>query len=908
MSAQKLLAEADKLLEKGKTAEAVAKVRSAVAAEPTNQLIVTKLVDLYLNLGKVAEAAQAYVQLAERLSEAGKSQVAVAVYKKALDVIPGDYNLRNKYVMECERAGKLGEAYAGAQDLLSYLIPRKKYFEALNIFVVIYRVQARDPNFRNLWLDLLLKTQSEQKLIHFLVALFGPPGIASPEIPNGGEPTEMPQEFYLRAKELIYWFPRDPKAAYGLAWTAYRRGDIPEAYRFLRECIRRDPDYTLGYLLFSRILSENKFLNECMYVYQQAKDSLSLDHSGDPQLISQQVEGFIEKNGWLSFAVGVDPGDITPQQFLQSIRGEKQEETAEANAKNKKAGGMPFSTNASEREYEATRELDVPAEIELNLSDPGDDSIEIQNNRDVKEVRSAPVIPKAKPIDPDEPSVNFTSVIKVDPAELRATKAAPTREPDNQSEISEINKALPAARQFNPMTDAAPVSLTNVGPEKQTGTIQYNPMDAVKAAGFHKEIISTANPEAKPISPSLDAMPPPPVIPELPVEPPVFVDGERTVLFSPLEAFSAGPESQRNRVVATPEEPKEISVQMATTESEKTEFVPFSGLRDIEIPNQVDGLTMVERIELPPLTTEDQIVLQESAISQMAEPPKIEPALPQMEEPLVPVDSGTDLLQEPTRVLVSADIFQTGSESSQQKSNVEPANEPELIEDSKMVERLMQKAERYLAKQKFYLARKALHNARVLGADEGVIKSRLKEVRLAELPNSMYAAISSDGSRSTNKLSPEETAVFEYLELGEESKSLSIKGDQDARAAIDALVKSVDSKSLMDLGIGFFEMGLFDGAEKLFEKIIETEPGEAFNAYFLMGQAAMARGDYARAVSIFKKLGADHSREEKDKISIYYSLGEALEKMHQSERSKTYFQKVADIDANYRNVKEKING
>src|SRR4051812_71402 len=102
MSVQKLLSEADKLLEKGKAAEGTAKLKEALQLEPLNQIVATKLANIHVQDGEAAEAAKVFGGLAKRLSEAGKSQVAIAIYKQALELAPEDISLRIRFAQECE--------------------------------------------------------------------------------------------------------------------------------------------------------------------------------------------------------------------------------------------------------------------------------------------------------------------------------------------------------------------------------------------------------------------------------------------------------------------------------------------------------------------------------------------------------------------------------------------------------------------------------------------------------------------------------------------------------------------------------------------------------------------------------------------------------------------------------------
>ncbi|MGZ3713343.1 MAG: tetratricopeptide repeat protein, partial [Bdellovibrionota bacterium] len=175
MSVQKIIAEADKFLDKGKIPEAVEKLKAALQAEPMNQLATTKLANAYAAAGSKEKAAATFTALANRLSEAGKAQVAIAVYKQAIELTPGDIALKLRYAQECEGVGKLSDAQNQAQGVFQYYLRRKKYFDAANILPMLVRLNGKDERLKQAWLEVMQLSQAEKKLVHLLVALAGPP-------------------------------------------------------------------------------------------------------------------------------------------------------------------------------------------------------------------------------------------------------------------------------------------------------------------------------------------------------------------------------------------------------------------------------------------------------------------------------------------------------------------------------------------------------------------------------------------------------------------------------------------------------------------------------------------------------------------------------------------------------------
>ena len=285
--------------------------------------------------------------------------------------------------------------------------------------------------------------------------------------------------------------------------------------------------------------------------------------------------------------------------------------------------------------------------------------------------------------------------------------------------------------------------------------------------------------------------------------------------------------------------------------------------------------------------------LQENALSA---DPQGEPPLANIEELIEEPDLGDDLLAEPTRVLVAPQQHEETLFLSSGKSDAQNA--------SLDLEGYLRKADRYVAKRKYHLARKALRNALYLGGNEEAIKEKLREVRNLELPQSLYAQVSSDSKSmdSTDK-------ILEKLELEFNLSTDSPKGEEffpDVVTYVQKLCNEHDFRTLVDLGIAFHEMALFVEAEALFSELVNRYPEDTWDTYYLAALAKFAKKDYAGSVSILKKLSSDSEKPEIEKISIYYTLGEVFEKMHQASKSKEAFEKVASLDSNYRNIREKL--
>lgn len=1100
MSVQKLVAEAEKLLEKGKTPEAVAKLKAALMEEPLNQLVATKLANIHVQNQQPAEAAKVYGALAKRLSDAGKSQVAIAIYKQALELTPDDINLRVKFAQECESVGKLGDAFLQGQIALQYFLKRKKYFDAANLMPLMARAQPKDEKIKMAWVEVLHLGQAEQKLVHFLVAVCGPPGVLSQEFPVGGEPTAMSQALYDGLKKLVPFFPRDPRVAYTMAWAAYRRGRMKEFYHFLRESLRREPDFSLSVLLLARVLSESQKMNEALFVYKYFKERMSVDKSVDLLTLNRLLETFIEKNGWIKFTEEMG-GALDAAGFLKAITGAESEAV--------KAAAVEEAAQVEQHKQEQTKGggsggMDLPpAEIDLGSGDSSTDGeldimlitgqtvgeanktqkVSVKNKDPMNmqaelikaaiqatvagmgqqtvvhidgasaarpapssssQATSAEVAPaQATPAAPASPapeakeeatgeinfqgeSVEFTSLIKMGseeiaalkepekaaPADDGATKVAPlspgstddgatkvaplSSSPEKTSvsvsasgdinaetkvattadssfgsesleEVEEAEEAHeepspPKKKLFNPMEqmivpeDSPSLSLEDKGDER---TMMFSPIDVLDAAKvmknrdladvetrsmeLPKEIIEENEARKKAAVPEIAEA-------DKSKWKNLVVEGERTVVFAPVEAVQAGINSRRpmdapvlsgkaewkkEQAQASPEAKAEAEAAVlgnseleTSTGADATQVAPVQSPTISDSINNLANEGEATRVVMRPSAAELEIPEKSGAIqSPVEEPGKAEPVDAETLPPPVEVkpnaimpipdviqemdeiagaseekvDLGDDLLEGATRVFTqptSADktehLIKEIKKEMKQKANA-----------YLNIEMLMKKAERYTAKRNYYLARKALRHAQALGADEETIKTKLREIRKLEFPEGLYNAISSDRADKVDTSEVLDRLEQEFdLTQSDESGSGPLSSLVEAR--IEAIFQDSDPRTILDFGVGLQEMGLYRQAEALLMRLVTEYPDYAFDAYYLAAMSKVSRRDYAGAASILKRLSSDSAKTEIEKIQIYYALGETFEKLRQPDRSRKFFEKVAELDANYRNIRHKL--
>jgi len=1021
----KLVAEVDRLLEKGKAPEAIEKLKTGIRSEPLNQLLVTKLANIYVEKGEPKNAAVAYTALATRLSDAGKSQVAIAIFKQAIDLDPLDFDLRIKFANENETCGKIADAHAQGQLVFQHFFKRKKYFDCAGLFPLLVRTQPKDEKLKQLWIEILQLSQAEQKMVHLLVALAGPPGLVSKEFTTGGEPTNLAPQTFEGLKKLVAFFPRDPKIAYTLAWISYKRGADKECYFYLREALRREPDFCLATLLFARVLAEKQKLNESLFVYKFFKERMASDKNTDLLTLNRLMEAFVEGNGWITFTDGMGVEELESATFVSGLVGSKKQDESNDGQESKLAEGVPGEGSKEEGgRAGGTRNQEVaPAEIELGAIEiglPAADETEILlTSGQTKQISSASVSASAPAVAsaPASVSVEVVSAKKVQVSQSEAsteTSKLPIQEQptiqkhetqsvtqgkslersdlvDNTGTVeftSIIKSPLEEPGQsdkpkpvkiFNPLEN---IQAQAAGPKEEAfadRTQIFSPVDILNANDLRlknaksvdtkitlksaEELQSLAK-EQTASAPSIATF----TKEQIANNP--SVEGEKTQLFSPMESVQAGVDSRRPMQSFAEAPPSPPVVQADLPPSQTSESRSFTAT-EAEIgqleqlanegeATQMLSLSLGEReamktlAENEPLKEDRQCAESSSAPESKAnvsgppipDPPTIDSfavsqrkadkadpdpmSLPSQSEevkkaesplgasseaaerntePLVEsIDLGDDLLEERTKPLIGIDnkMEATSVLIEEVRREVRSSSAGKGSSATQLIDTLLKKAERFESKRNYYLARKALKHAQALGANEDIVKSKLSQIRKMEMPDALYLKESKDSpdKRSSDQIIRDLEDEFD-LQLDEMD---SVASEYAFGESLEAVVETLDLQTTIDFGIGIYEMGLYSIAEKIFLSAVERFPGDTFNSYYLAAISKFAQRDYAGAASILKKISKESMRTEKEKIQIFYALGEVFEKLKRPDQSKEFFQRVAKLDANYRNVRSKVSG
>src|SRR3989338_2601321 len=216
MDVPKVLAQAEQLLKRGKTQEAVEKYEEVLQADPQNEVAANKAALAYLELDQKPKAVGLYCNSARRASAKGKNQKALALYKQALVLDESDPRALTGIAEESEQLGKFSDALKYSELLVNIFLPRKRYLELIDACARLVRCQPENDRAKQIWIEVVRVLADEGKLARALVTFCGPPGLVSSEEQIGGDPSKIGQAVLSQLISLQEWFPVDPSLPYAL--------------------------------------------------------------------------------------------------------------------------------------------------------------------------------------------------------------------------------------------------------------------------------------------------------------------------------------------------------------------------------------------------------------------------------------------------------------------------------------------------------------------------------------------------------------------------------------------------------------------------------------------------------------------------------------------------------------------
>jgi tetratricopeptide (TPR) repeat protein len=239
----------------------------------------------------------------------------------------------------------------------------------------------------------------------------------------------------------------------------------------------------------------------------------------------------------------------------------------------------------------------------------------------------------------------------------------------------------------------------------------------------------------------------------------------------------------------------------------------------------------------------------------------------------------------------------------------------DMIDDAKKVlHAILRKDPRYLpARQKLSEVREAELKRWLSGGGIPFVRKLPGAVQAPQMPTVQEAQSILDGLDRELGLGLSNAAVSEPDPVTGLSLFESREAVENYSRSIEAELDSLSPREKMDVGIGFYEMGLYPVSSRLFRAALRV--GEAqglpeirLGASHLLAQTLLSHHEPFEAMIVIDPVINDEEVAPSDKIHFLYLLGLAYEQSGSKESARLCFRKIHEADPAYRDVLERIKG
>ena len=226
----KLIASAQKLVEKSQFEKAIKEYLKVVADDDKDVRIWLKIGDLYAKLGKKSEAAETYAKVAQFYSDQGFYLKAVAVYKQILKIEPRLVDVNHKLAELYKQLGLLSDAMQQYEAVAAFYHREGKTREAL---AALKQIVELDPETVANRIK-LAELYSKDSMVREAIDEFSK---AAEQLRQAGRV----DDFMKVAERLLFHSPDNRPVTKELAGLYIEKGDPRRALPKLQICFKADP-------------------------------------------------------------------------------------------------------------------------------------------------------------------------------------------------------------------------------------------------------------------------------------------------------------------------------------------------------------------------------------------------------------------------------------------------------------------------------------------------------------------------------------------------------------------------------------------------------------------------------------------------------------------------------------------
>ncbi|HEV8582973.1 MAG TPA: TIR domain-containing protein [Thermoanaerobaculia bacterium] len=138
---------ADQLVARGKFEAALAEYRQLLARNPNDPLLLNRVGDLYARLGRISEASDLFLQIADRYEKAGLPTKAVAITKKVIKLDPGRLETYEGLAALYHRQGLVNEARTQYQVIADFYHKHENLTSEIAIYRKLAELEPENPSY-----------------------------------------------------------------------------------------------------------------------------------------------------------------------------------------------------------------------------------------------------------------------------------------------------------------------------------------------------------------------------------------------------------------------------------------------------------------------------------------------------------------------------------------------------------------------------------------------------------------------------------------------------------------------------------------------------------------------------------------------------------------------------------------
>jgi len=873
-SKDKLLASAQKNLQKGQIPKAIKDYLKLVEMDPKDTRTRQKLAELYSRVHQIDEALQQYEQVAKHYAGQGFYLKAIAVYKQMQKLAPEKADVYFQLAELNKKQGLLGNALAELRTLVALYEKEGNIPETLKVLEAMRELDPDNLNIRVKVAEIYAKNNLNEKALAELSEL-------STALQTAGDSDRL-----LKLYEIFLpLYPKNPEIKLGAADALIRKGHGDKALSLLQGLLPDHPDKPEVLKLLAAAYrtkrdSENELLTYKHLLKLQPKD-LDLRENFLRACLDQKTETdkVLENLDSWQADFSAAGRDETLREFCrilqETVPGDRRLEgliarlgfvspgLAEDHAvKSAPVEARPVSAALEGPAAESAPEISTVPEAPIEVAapaEPGDVSIEDENHP-AQEAEEIP-LDFLESVGTGEPSAPPDKFEAGEPEVLPEPEMPEAEEP---MELPPTGLAVESEPEERAPAESGPVadedSLT-ASPEDEGDLVEME-IELEFEGEEPSSLSATFSPEE-----SDDEIEEATVLDRDEIGDSFFATGS-----DDESAPGSEEEIDGNSVEETPGADE--------GEPEETIYLDLNEAIPEEAPEQVEAL-LEELEEIAEELPEEEGDLDLEELEEIVE---LEPGeavgtvAEEIVEDLVELETAAVLEEEP-----------------------EPPEWAEDLEEVEFYQRqgLLDDAERVCRE----LMRQFPGESEIEEKLAGVLQTR------HELTTREPAAAEEFFDLGTEVIEEIEEEVGDFLEetAPQEEDSFSLDGIfSDSQKGVRTEIEAEDTESHYNLGIAYKEMGLLDEAIAEFDQALGS-PQRRIDCLTLKGLCFAQQGNLAEAEEALRTALAEPGLPPDKEINLNFELGLLYESGERYEEALNCYRLVSDRDHFFREVGERID-